>query len=202
MKILVTSFEPFEKDTLNSSQEALRGVPETLEGAEIVKRVLPVVFGKSIEALRAALREEQPDAVLCLGQAGGREELTPERVAINLNDARTPDNAGQQPFDESIIADGPAAYFTTLPVKAMAEAIREAGVPSKVSTTAGTYVCNQVMYGLMHMLSEEFPGTRGGFLHIPYLDEQKAEHPDAPSLPLEDLTRGVTAAIRAVITEK
>ena len=199
MKILVTSFEPFDNDTLNSSQEALRGVPDTIDGAQIVKRDLPVSFGRSIEALRAAIQEEKPDMVLCVGQAGGRAVLTPERVAINIKDARCPDNDGAQPIDEPIFEDGPDAYFSTLPVRAMADAIRDAGLPAELSNTAGTFVCNQVMYGLLHILTKEFSGTRGGFLHLPCLSEQTVSHPDKPALPREELTLGIIASLRAII---
>lgn len=198
MKILVTSFEPFGGDKLNSSQEALRFVPDEIRGAHVVKRSLPVTFGRSAEQLREAIRSEQPDAVLCLGQAGGRNALTPERVAINLEDARIPDNDGLQPVDEAIDPEGPDAYFSTLPAKSMARAIRNAGLPSEVSNSAGTFVCNRVMYGLMDCLAHEFPLVKGGFLHMPYMEEQADEHPDEPRLPRADLTRGVIAAIEAI----
>lgn len=198
MKLLVTAFEPFGGEKLNSAQEALRSVPDQINGAGIVKACLPVVFGRSMEMLREVIRREKPDAVLCLGQAGGRNALTPERIAINLNDARLPDNDGQQPVDELIFPDGPDAYFTTLPVKAMVNAIRDAGLPAEVSNSAGTYVCNQLIYGLMYFISHEFPAVRGGFLHLPYLDVQAAEHPGDPGLPCQDLTRGIIAAIKAI----
>ena len=198
MKLLVTAFEPFGGEKLNSAQEALRSVPDQINGAEIVKACLPVVFGRSMEMLREVIRREKPDAVLCLGQAGGRSALTPERIAINLNDARLPDNDGQQPVDELIFPDGPDAYFTTLPVKSMVNAIRDAGLPAEVSNSAGTYVCNQLIYGLMYFISHEFPAVRGGFLHLPYLDVQAAEHPGDPGLPCQDLTRGIIAAIKAI----
>ena len=198
MKILVTSFEPFGGDKLNSAQEALRYVPDEILGAKIVKCCLPVVFGRSAEILREAIRSERPDAVLCLGQAGGRKTLTPERVAINLNDARIPDNDGCQPVDEAIDPAGPDAYFSTLPTKSMLRAIRNAGVPAEISNSAGTFVCNRVMYGLMDCLAHEFPSVRGGFLHMPYMEEQAADHPDDPCLPRADLARGVIAAIEAI----
>lgn len=202
MKILLTAFEPFDGEELNSSKEALLPVPEEINGSTIVKMDLPVEFGASMELLREAVRRERPDAVLCLGQAGGRKALTPERIAINVNDARIPDNAGQQPVDETIFPDGPDAYFSTLPVKSMAAAIRESGVPAEVSNTAGTFVCNQLMYGLLYFISHEFPAIRGGFLHLPYLTEQTVNHPDAPGLSRDDLTKGITAAIRAIIADR
>ena len=201
MKILITSFEPFGGDKLNSAQEALRFIPDEIRGAKLVKLCLPVIFGRSAELLREAIRAEQPDAVLCLGQAGGRKALTPERVAINLEDARIPDNAGQQPEDTPIDPGGPDAYFSTLPVKSMVRAIRNAGVPAEISNSAGTFVCNRVMYGLMDCIAHEFPSVKGGFLHMPYMAEQAADHPDDPCLPREDLTRGITAAIEAIVEQ-
>lgn len=201
MKLLVTSFEPFGGDKLNSAQEALRFVPDEICGAEVVKLCLPVVFGRSSELLRDAIRREKPDAVLCLGQAGGRKALTPERVAINLNDARIPDNDGCQPVDEAIEPGGPDAYFSTLPAKSMVRAIRNAGVPAEISNSAGTFVCNRVMYGLMDCLAREFPSVRGGFLHMPYMEDQAADHPGDPCLSRADLTRGVIAAIEAIVEQ-
>lgn len=188
MKLLVTAFEAFGGEEKNASQEALALLPEELGGARIVRRTLPVAFGAAEEALRRAVRETAPDAVLCLGQAGGRTALTPERVAVNLADARIPDNAGAQPADEPVLPGRPAAYFATLPVKAMAGAIRAAGLPAELSNTAGTFVCNAVMYALLDLLAEELPGVRGGFLHLPALGERTAE----------ELARGVEAAIRAI----
>lgn len=202
MKLLITAFEPFGEDPMNSAEEVLGRLPDSLCGARIIKATLPVVFGRSLQVLHEILMCEHPDAVLCLGQAGGREALTPERVAINLNDARIPDNAGQQPADEVIFGDGPDAYFSTLPVKSMVSAIRSAGIPAEISNSAGTYVCNQTMYGLLYFISHEFPGIRGGFLHLPYFNEQTAAHSDKPGLPLEDLVAGVTAAAETIIRER
>lgn len=200
MKLLVTAFEPFGGEELNSAQETLRLIPDEIHGAQIVKVDLPVVFGSSIKCLWAAIRREQPDAVLCLGQAGGRKALTPERVAINLNDARIPDNDGQQPVDDVIMADGPDAYFSTLPIKSMVSAIRSQNLPAEISNTAGTYVCNQVMYCLMYLISREFPGMRGGFMHLPYSDKQADSHPGEPVLSQTDLKNGVIAAIEAILS--
>lgn len=201
MKILVTAFEPFGEDQKNSAQETLKLLPDSICGARIIKKTLPVVFGSSIEILHKAIRLDQPDAVLCLGQAGGRSALTPERVAINLNDARIPDNEGRQPVDELIFRDGPDAYFSTLPIRRMASAICQEGVPAEISNSAGTYVCNQIMYGLLYYIAHEFPAVRGGFLHLPYYSDQAAEHPDKPNLPLSELVRGVTAAVGVIVSE-
>lgn len=192
MKILLTSFEPFGTESLNASLEVMKLVGDRAGGAEIVKLTLPVVFGQSARLLEEAVMLEMPDAVLCLGEAGGRDELTPERVAINLQDARIPDNLGQQPQDQPVNPQGPDAYFTTLPVKAMAEAIRLAGLPAHVSLSAGTYVCNQLMYSLLHLSRRNHPQIRSGFMHLPYLKEQAAsKSPPVTGFEAADMARGV-----------
>lgn len=201
MKLLLTAFEPFGGENINSALETMRQIPENVCGAQIVKCCLPVAFGKSMHSLWNAIRQEHPDAVLCLGQAGGRHALTPERVAINLNDARIQDNDGMQPVDEPILTDGPAAYFSTLPLKSIVSAIRGAGLPAEISNSAGTYVCNQVMYSLMYIISHEFPAARGGFLHLPFLLEQTAGHPGEFGFSRADLKRGVIAAIEAIVSD-
>ncbi len=180
--VLITGFEPFGGERLNPSWEVVKQLNDMeLVGTRIVARQLPCVFGAALEALNAAIDEVQPVMVLAIGQAGGRTDITIERVAINVDDARIPDNQGQQPVDEPIVAGGPAAYFSTLPIKAMVSSMREAGIPAAVSQTAGTYVCNHVMYGLLHRLSGQRE-VKGGFIHIPYLPEQAASHPGAPSM--------------------
>lgn len=171
-RVLMTGFAPFGGESVNPSWQAVSLVAARRDDVAAVE--LPCEFGTSLPALGRALAEHRPSLVVCAGQAGGRAEVTPERVAINLIDARIPDNAGAQPLDAPVVPDGPAAYFSTLPVKACVAAIREAGVPASVSHTAGTYVCNQVFYGLMHLLATEFPGVRGGFVHVPFSPEQVA----------------------------
>ena len=199
MKILLTAFEPFGGDTVNPAQEAVALVRDEIAGASIVKVGVPVVFGKSVETVRAAMEAEKPDVVLCIGQAGGRFGLTPERVAINIDDARIPDNEGNQPLDSAIFEDGAPAYFASLPVKAMVAAIREAGIPSSLSYTAGTYVCNHLMYGVLYHIAKSFPGTLGGFMHVPFLHEQIMNRPNTPSLSKEDIVRGIEAAVEAIV---
>jgi pyroglutamyl-peptidase len=180
-RVLMTGFAPFGGESVNPSWQAV-----SLVGArrnDVAVAELPCEFAASLPALRRAIEEHRPSLVVCVGQAGGRADVTPERVAINLVDARIPDNAGARPVDVPVVPDGPAAYFTTLPVKACTAAIRAAGVPASVSHTAGTYVCNQVFYGLMHLLATEFPGVRGGFVHVPFSPEQvAASGKSAPSL--------------------
>ncbi len=192
MKLLLTAFDPFGGGTINPALEAVKLVG-VVARVDIIKLEVPTVFGTSVDTVISAIEKHLPDAVLCVGQAGGRAGLTPERVAINIDDARIPDNEGHQPVDRPIAAEGPAAYFSTLPVKAMTAAIRQAGLPSDLSNTAGTFVCNHLMYGVLHHLAKHHPAIRAGFLHVPFLPQQ-----GSPSLPLEDIARGIEAAIAAI----
>src|SRR6478735_3310231 len=158
MKILVTGFDPFGGEPTNPSWETVRRLPDEVAGAQIIKVEIPTVFGRSAKAVHAAILEHDPDVILSVGQAGGRFSVMPERVAINVDDGRIPDNDGQQPIDTPIQADGDPAYFSSLPVKAMVTAMRAAGIPAALSNTAGTYVCNHVMYQVLYMIDTEFPG--------------------------------------------
>lgn len=195
--VLVTAFEPFGGETINPSWEAVRALEgKAIGGARIVARQLPVVFSDVLGVLYAAMDEVEPDLILSVGQAGGRSDITVERIGINVDDARIADNAGQQPVDEPIVADGPAGYFSTLPIKAIVAALRSAGIPASVSQTAGTFTCNRVMYGLLHRLHAQGNGVRGGFVHIPYLPEQAAQHPGAPSMARESVMQALEIAIR------
>ncbi len=198
--LLVTGFEPFGSDRINPSAEvaqALHG--RTIDGVSVIGLVLPCVFGASIDALRAALDAHRPQLVLALGLAAGREGFTPERVAINLDDARIADNAGALPIDRPVVVRGASAHFSTLPIKAMAAALRAAGHPANVSNSAGTFVCNHVFYGLMHALQRR-RGMRGGFMHLCCLPQQAA--PGQPSLPLAALVEGVTIALAAALATR
>ncbi|MBO0428138.1 pyroglutamyl-peptidase I [Vagococcus fluvialis] len=199
MKILVTGFDPFGQDTMNPAIEAVKRLPDTISGAEIIKLEIPTVFNKSAEVTREAMTKHDVDYVLNIGQAGGRFDLTPERVAINLDDARIPDNEGNQPIDVEIKADGESAYFSQHPVKAMVTAIKNAGLPASVSNTAGTFVCNHIMYQSLYLTHKEFPKAKAGFMHVPFLPEQVLERPGMPAMSLEDITRGIVAAIEAIV---
>ncbi|MBS1012536.1 pyroglutamyl-peptidase I [Levilactobacillus brevis] len=199
MKLLITGFDPFGGEKTNPAIEVVKRLPAAIAGATVVPLEIPTVFGTCAEVVRQAIITERPDVVLSVGQADGRSALTPERIAINLDDGRIPDNAGFQPVDQPIQPNGPAAYFTQLPVKAMAQAIRQAGLPSHVSTTAGTYVCNHIMYEVQHLRATEFPQLQAGFIHIPFLPEQVVQRSGVPSLSLTDDVRGITAAIRAIV---
>ena len=198
MKALVTGFEPFGPDAVNPSREAVLRLSSRLGDLTIETRIVPTVFGRAIAALEDAIVTTQPDIVLGVGLAGGRAELSLERVAINVDDARIPDNDGQQPIDRPIVAGGPAAYFTGLPVKRAVAALREAGLPAIVSNTAGTFVCNHIFYGLMHLVTSRRLPVRGGFLHVPYLPEQAAGLAgiQVPSMALDDIVRGIEIILR------
>ena len=186
--ILLTGFEPFDRDTLNPSWEVARALDGWTCGGVAVQAVqLPCVFGEALTALDSVLSATPaPTLVVALGLAGGRPAVTPERIAINVDDAHIPDNRGGQPVDAAVVASGPTGYFSTLPIKAIVHALRQAGLPASVSNSAGTFVCNHVFYGLMHRLATR-PGlgqTRGGFVHLPALPEQAARLPGTPSLAL------------------
>lgn len=199
MKLLLTAFDPFGGEPINPALEAVKLVADRIGGVEVVKLEVPTVFGKSIRTVAAAIEKEKPDAVLCIGQAGGRYDLTPERVAINLDDARIKDNEGNQPIDVPVFEDGEPAYFTTLPIKAMVAKIREAGVPASISNSAGTFVCNHLMYGTLYTLAKGYPGVRGGFMHVPFVTSQVVNRAaSAPSLGLSDIVKGIEAAIAAI----
>jgi pyroglutamyl-peptidase len=191
MQALVTGFEPFGGDRVNPSFEALKRLPPRLGSLDIAARSLPVIYGAAIPALRAAIGESKPDIVLCVGLAGGRTELSLERVAINIDDARIPDNDGNQPIDRPVVVGAPAAYFATLPIKAAVAALREAGLPAAVSNSAGTFLCNHVFYGLMHGAASGGRRFRGGFLHVPFLPGQAARLRGAPSMALEQIVEGI-----------
>ena len=195
--ILLTGFDPFGGSAHNPSwliAQALHG--QRIAGHQVVAAQLPTVFGQSLQRLQSLLQEHQPSVTLCLGLAGGRAALSIERIGININDARIPDNRGAQPIDTPVQAGGPAAYFASLPIKAMLRAVQRAGVPCEVSQTAGTFVCNHVLYGLMHLLAQGAApqGARGGFVHVPWLSGQGEPH-----LPLRDMVRGIHAALWAAV---
>ncbi|SFI79420.1 pyroglutamyl-peptidase I [Thermoflavimicrobium dichotomicum] len=196
-KVLLTGFDPFGGEKINPSWEVVKQFQYiSIEDANVYVEQIPTVFRRSIEVLAEKMEEIKPDIVVCVGQAGGRTGISVERVAINIDDARIPDNEGNQPIDVPIVPDGPVAYWSTLPIKAMVENIRSAGIPASVSHTAGTFVCNHLFYGLAHLIATEYPYVRGGFIHIPYLPEQVAHRPDQPSMSLETIAKGLQIAIQ------
>lgn len=197
MKILVTGFEPFGGEDINPSWEAVQRL-QAPEGTELIRLRLPVVFREAGEQLAAALARVQPDLTLCIGQAAGRAAITPERLGVNLMDAASPDNAGFQPREEPVIPGAPAAYFARLPVKELAQAIRDAGVPAQVSNSAGLFVCNALLCRLLHEIETHYPQMRGGFVHVPCLPEQAerlGKGAALPSLTLPEIVRGLQAAL-------
>lgn len=196
-KVLVTGFEPFGGERVNPSWEVVSKLQDLhISGVSLAVRQLPCVFGQAIEALNKAIDEINPLMVICVGQAGGRSDISIERIGINVDDARIPDNDGQQPIDQAIVANGPAAYFSRLPIKALVNGLREAGIPASVSQTAGTYVCNHVMYGLLHRMAQGDTGIeKGGFIHVPYLPEQAAGHPGSASMAEKTLLEALELTI-------
>ena len=199
-KVLITCFEPFGGESVNPSQMAVTQLPDELDGIKIIKQVIPSVFDKSIDILYDALKKETPDAVICVGQAGGRPNITVERVAININDAPIPDNDGNQPIDTPIFPDGPSAEFATLPIKAMVKECNDIGIPATISNTAGTFVCNHLMYATCHYAALNQPELKAGFVHIPYLPMQVLDKNNAPSMPLEVVIEALTVIVKTVIS--
>ena len=191
-KLLITGFEPFGGEKINPSWDALRRLPLEIGGYELTKLLIPVIFGKAAETVLQAADKISPDVILCIGQAGGRNAITPELVGINLRHTSMPDNSGYQPMDEPIVADGETAYFSTLPVRKIAEAINASGVPSHVSYSAGAYVCNDVLYTLLARMKGS--KTRVGFIHIPYSAEQNKE----PCMDINEIVKALTVAIEAI----
>lgn len=200
-RVLVTGFEAFDGQALNPSREVARLLDgETIAGHAVVGALLPVAFADAPATLTALVARHEPVLVLATGQAGGRAALTLERVAINLADARIADNAGTQPVDEAVVADAPAAYFSDLPLKAMREAMRAAGVPTELSLSAGSFVCNQVFYALCHLRATRVPSLRCGFMHLPWLPAQVVDQPAQPSMDLGTMIDGVRAALECALS--
>lgn len=201
MKILLTAFTPFDGESINPALEAMKLLPDKIGNLAVLKLEVPTVFGKSAKLAIEKIEREKPDFVLSIGQAGGRAEITPERIAINIDDARIPDNEGNQPVDRPIYLDGENAYFSTLPVKAMVEAIKKAGLPAALSNSAGTYVCNHLMYSVLYYIQINALPIKAGFIHVPYIPEQTVEKKDKPSLELSEIVRGLNAALETISKE-
>lgn len=202
MKILISGFDPFGGEKINPSIEAVKRLPDTINEVEIIKLEIPTVIGKSIDVLTQAIHKHKPEVVLCVGQAGGRSDMTIERVAINVNDCRIKDNEGNQPIDEPIVFDGPDAYLLTLPIKAIVSNLYSHGIPASVSNTAGTFICNHVAYGMAHLAKTEYPSMRTGFIHIPFLPEQVINKSNMPSMSLEIIISALEVAIQTIMEAK
>lgn len=201
MKVLITGFDPFGGESVNPALEAVMKLPDTICGAEIIKIEIPTVFRKSLEKIEENIIKHNPDIVISVGQAGGRFGITPERVAINIDDARIPDNESKQPVDVPVFEDGENAYFTTLPIKAMVEEMKQGNIPCSVSNTAGTFVCNHVMYGILYMAAKKYPNIKGGFIHVPYIPSQVLDKPNMPSMSATDITKGLELCIKAAVSK-
>ncbi|PHK49572.1 pyroglutamyl-peptidase I [Staphylococcus edaphicus] len=199
MRILITGFDPFGGEHINPALEAVKLLPDKIAEHTIDKLEIPTVFHKSKDILVSRLKQYDYDIVLAIGQAGGRYELTPERVGINVDDARIADNEGNQPIDEPIQPNGEAAYFSNLPVKRITEAIKAQGVPSRLSNTAGTFVCNHILYQLGYLHATQFSNIKFGFIHVPFIPEQVTDKPEKPSMSLETIRKGLNAALEAII---
>lgn len=200
MKVLVTGFDPFDGESVNPAFEAVKLLPDKIADAEIIKLEIPTVFTRSAEVVEKAIEEYQPDIVLSIGQAGGRSCVTVEKVAINLAEARIPDNDGEQPIDQALREDGDTAYFATVPVKAMVANMRKHGIPAHISYTAGTFVCNSVMYHVLYLLDKKFPGVHGGFIHVPYESSQVVDKPNGtPFMPVDQIAKALEYAIEAAV---
>ena len=194
-KILITGFDPFGGESINPAWEAVRQLPKEVDGTKVAICQIPTIFGESVDRLLVAIEKEAPDAVICVGQAGGRPNITIERIAINCDDAHIDDNGGNRPVDLPVVEDGPAAYFSTLPVKAMVRDLKEAGIPAAVSNSAGTFVCNHTMYAALHYGATCRPEMKAGFVHIPYLPEQTT---NSPSMSVEMVIEGLHCMIKTI----
>lgn len=199
MKILVTGFDPFGGESINPAIESVKLLPDTILNAEIIKLEIPTVCGKSLTKIDEAITKHNPDVILSIGQAGGRPDITVERVGVNINDCSIPDNEGNQPCDEPIYADGPDAYFVNIPIKAMVEKMKENGIPASVSNTAGTFICNHVCYGVRYLTETKYPGKKSGFIHIPFMPSQCTNKRNMPSMDLGMIAKGLEYAIEAII---
>ena len=194
-KILVTGFEAFDKSALNPSAEIVKA----LKGDDLVTAILPVVFGQASAQLRELIDLHKLSAVLCLGLAVGRSEITPERIAINLDNARIADNEGNQPLEQRIMADGPDGYFSTLPIEKMVASMKAAGIPASISLSAGTFVCNHIFYVLQDYLKDS--SIKSGFMHVPLMDEQRREYPTLPTMPIRQMVAGVQISLDVLRVE-
>ena len=199
MKILVTGFDPFGGEPINPAIESVKRLPDNIAGAEIIKLEIPTVRKKSLEKIEKAINEHNPDVILSIGQAGGRFDISIERVGINLDDFRIPDNEGNQIIDEPVFPDGENSYFVKLPVKAMVQNVQKNNIPASVSYTAGTFVCNHVLSGVLYLIEKKYKGKKSGFIHIPFLPQQVIDKRNMPSMELNTIVKGLTAAIEAIV---
>lgn len=201
-RVLLTGFEPFGGETINPALKAITDIPDDIEGYEVIKAQIPTVFRESIDKLQENIDRYNPDIIICIGQAGGRRDITIERIGINIDDCSMPDNKGNTPTDQLIYSDGENAYFSSIPIKAIIKNIREADIKVSVSNSAGTYVCNHLLYGLLYYIDKNDINARGGFIHVPYLPEQVTDKPEVPSMELNDMVKAITIAIKTTINNQ
>jgi len=201
MKILLTAFEAFGGEDINPSYEVLKRIGDSFDGVNIIKLKVPTAFYASVEVTVEKIKETHPDVVLSIGQAGGRTEITVERFAVNIDDTSVPDNLGQKPDSKLINVEGDTAYFATIPVKSIVNAMKELGIPASISNSAGTFVCNHLMYGVLNYIHKNNLEIKAGFIHVPYLEEQVLGKPDTPSMPLETMIRAIETAIKVIVSK-
>ena len=199
MRVLITGFDKFGGESINPSSLCVNSLPDVIDNIEIKKITLPTVFKDSSRVLEENIDLFSPNIVICIGQAGGRSKITPERIAINIDDARIPDNIGNSPIDETIRKDGENAYFSTLPIKAIVDELNKNNIPSTISNTAGTFVCNHIMYESLYLTSTKYPNIKAGFIHIPYIEEQVLDKPNMPYMKKEDIIVALELIIKTAV---
>ena len=199
MRVLITGFDKFGGESINPSSLCVNSLPDVIDNIEIKKVTLPTVFKDSSRVLEENIKSFSPNIVICVGQAGGRSKITPERIAINIDDARIPDNIGNSPIDEVIRKDGENAYFSTLPIKAIVDELNKNNIPSAISNTAGTFVCNHIMYEALYITSKNYPNIKAGFIHIPYIEEQIKDKPNMPFMKKEDIIQALEIIIKTSV---
>ena len=199
MKVLITGFDKFGGESINPSSLCVNSLPDVIDNIEIKKITLPTVFKDSSRILEENIKSFSPNIVICIGQAGGRSKITPERIAINIDDARIPDNIGNSPIDEAIRKDGENAYFSTLPIKAIVDELNKNNIPSAISNTAGTFVCNHIMYEALYITSKNYPNIKAGFIHIPYIEEQIKDKPNMPYMKKEYIITALELIIKTAV---
>ena len=199
MKVLITGFDKFGGESINPSSLCVNSLPDVIDNIEIKKVTLPTVFKDSSSVLEGNIKSFSPNIVICVGQAGGRSKITPERIAINIDDARIPDNIGNSPIDEAIRKDGENAYFSTLPIKAIVDKLNKNNIPSTISNTAGTFVCNHIMYEALYLTSKKYLNIKAGFIHIPYIEEQILDKPNMPYMKKEYIITALELIIKTAV---
>lgn len=199
MRVLITGFDKFGGESINPSSLCVNSLPDVIDNIEIKKVTLPTVFKDSSRVLEENIKSFSPNIIICVGQAGGRSKITPERIAINIDDARIPDNIGNSPIDEAIRKDGENAYFSTLPIKAIVDELNKNNIPSAISNTAGTFVCNHIMYEALYITSKNYPNIKAGFIHIPYIEEQVKDKPNMPFMKKEYIITALELIIKTAV---